>query len=127
MSLFIAKILGPCLLVLSISFIVNRDLCKNVIEEYTTKPAFIFLGGIFALLVGLVLTINHNRWVADWPVIITIYGWGGITKGIWLLVFPDSMRKMGKYFQKNKALATAHLIIVFVFGVILSLFGYFGS
>ncbi len=61
------------------------------------------LGGVWlTLVVGLVVVLNHNVWVRGWPVVITIYGWGGILKGIWMLVFPNSAAKFTQAYSKTR-------------------------
>ena len=124
-SIFIAKILGPCLLIVAFGLIFKRQAYQRIMEDYCKNAALVFFGGLLALLIGLIVVLTHNLWVAGWPVLITIYGWGGIIKGIWLIVFPDTVPKFMQAYQKNKALLTVHSGIVLIFGAALTILGYF--
>ena len=124
-SLFIVKILGPCFLVVALGIMLNRGFFQKVMEDFCKNSALMFFGGMFALVVGLVVVLNHNVWVRGWPVVITIYGWGGILKGIWMLVFPNSAAKFTQAYSKNKTFLLAHSVAILVLGAALTIFGYF--
>jgi hypothetical protein len=124
-TVFIGKILGPCFLIVGIGIMFNRKFYKKVMEDFCKNPALIFFGGLFTIFIGFIIVISHNVWIIGWPVIITIYGWGGIVKGIWLIVFPESILKFMKTYQENEVLLTARPIVIIVLGSILTVFSYF--
>ena len=126
-SVFIARILGPCLLIVGVSMMLNRSFFLKVMEDFCKNAALMFFAGMFPLIFGLVVVLYHNVWVANWRVIITIYGWGGIIKGIWLIVFPNTISKFMQAYQKNSGLLVIHSILAFVFGAALTIFGYFAG
>ena len=123
-SVFIAKILGPCCLIIGVGMLLNREYYEKMMEDFCKNTSMIFLGGMAALLIGLVIVLKHNIWVAGWPVIITIYGWGGIIKGIWLTVFPSSVAGYMNIYQKYKSLIVIHSAFVIGLGIVLSVLGY---
>lgn len=124
---FIAKVLGPCFLAVSLGMMFNKHFYQKVMEDYCKNAALIFFGGITAFVFGVVIVILHNVWVADWRVIITIYGWGGIIKGAWLILFPESVSRFMEAYLKNKNLLTLHSILAFLLSVALVYFGYFAA
>lgn len=87
-SILIAKFLGPVLLVASISMVVNQGLIESIFEDIVKSPALIYMAGVMALLTGIAILIFHNLWVADWRVIVTIFGWLSLFAGIFRMVFP---------------------------------------
>ncbi len=93
------------------------DFCKNA--------ALLFYGGLSALVIGVVIILTHNVWVANWTVIITIIGWAGLIKGIWIIVFPNTVSKFMQAYQKNENLLMVHSIGVLIFGAVLTFFGFF--
>jgi len=123
-SLLLAKILGPYCMVVAIGLILNLKFYQKMIDDFFKNTALIYLGGIMALTIGIVIVLFHNLWVASWPVIITIFGWGGLIKGIWLIVFPNSVGKLTQVYQKKPALLKIHMIIVLIVGLLLTLRGY---
>jgi hypothetical protein len=126
-SIFIAKILGPCLLVAGIGLLFNMEFYRNVMVDYAKNSFLIFFGGIIALIVGILILLFHNVWEMSWPVIITIYGWGGLIKGIWLIVFPKTVPSVTQAYQKSKGLLAVHSIIILIFGGFLTYTAYFAD
>lgn len=82
-------------------------------------------GGIFALVIGLVLILAHNHWVQSWEVIITALGWLALIKGILLLWAPEEMGKMTEKMMKGKGTLVVGGVIALVFGVVLGYFGWY--
>ena len=126
-SVFIARILGPCCLVVAAGIMFNRKFYQRVMEDYSKNAALVLFGGMMALIIGIVVVLVHNVWIPRWPVIITIYGWAAVVKGIWLLVFPNTVSRVMQAYQRNEMLLAAHSILVFVLGIVLSIFGYFAG
>ena len=44
--------------------------------------------GMYTLPTGLVILLAHNVWAWDWPVLVTIAGWGMTIKATIYLLFP---------------------------------------
>jgi hypothetical protein len=123
-SIFLAKILGPYTIIVGLAFLFNLKAYQKVLEDFCKNSALIYLGGVFAFLFGLLIILFHNVWVAGWPVIITIFGWMALIKGVWLIVFPNTVAKFTQAYQKKTALITVSLVIVLVLGIFLVAKGY---
>ena len=126
-SVFIARIFGLCYLVIGVGFVLNRKAFQQVMVDFCKNAALLFFSGLFALAIGAAIILTHNAWVADWTVIITIIGWAGFIKGIWLTVFPGTVPKFMEAYQKNKNLVIVHSIAALAFGVVLTYFGFFAG
>ena len=124
-SVFIAKLLGPCFLIIGLGILFNRKHYNNLMEDFCKNSAMLYFGGITALAIGILIVLSHNVWAADWRVIITIFGWGGIIKGTWLLVFPNTASAFVGLYQKNKVLLLGHSFLVIIIGAWLTAAGYF--
>jgi len=124
-SIFLAKILGPYCIIVGAGVLFNVKSYQKVMEDFCKNSALLYLGGIFALLFGLLILLFHNVWAANWTVIITIFGWGGLIKGAWLIIFPNSLTKLTEAYKKKTALLKVHLLVVIVLGIFLTVKGYF--
>jgi len=124
-AVFIARIFGLCYLILGAGFVFNRKAFQRVMEDFCKNAALLFYGGLLALVIGIVIILTHNVWVANWTVIITIIGWFALIKGIWIIVFPNTVQKFMQAYQRNESLLTVHSIGVFIFGAVLTFFGFF--
>ena len=103
-SILLAKYMGPVMLIAGLSFFVNTKRMQAIFEDFIASPALIFIAGFMALGLGLTFVIFHNLWVADWPVIITLYGWLAFIGGVLRIVFPEVAIKMGKVMIKQNGL-----------------------
>jgi len=50
--------------------------------------------GMYTLPTGLVILLGHNIWAWDWPVVVTIAGWGMTIKATLYLIFPALPNRM---------------------------------
>ncbi len=126
-SIFIAKLIGPFLIIVGIASISNIEHLKSIVREFMAGPAHLFIAGVIALVTGLVLVNTHNVWVSGWPVIITIIGWLALLGGIFRLVFPAFAVSMGKsMIDKTMFLRGAGLVQI-VLGLYLSWQGYLAA
>ncbi|TRZ47736.1 hypothetical protein D4Q80_04865 [bacterium] len=124
-SIFLAKFLGPYCIIVAAGALFNLKTYQKVMEDFFKNSALIYLGGIIALLFGLLIVLFHNVWVASYAVIITILGWLGIIKGTWLIILPNTVAKITESYQKNVVLLVVHLVIILALGVFLTVIGYF--
>ena len=67
---------------------------------------------------GLALVRAHNRWVLDWPVMVTLSGWAALVLGSLRMVFPHAP-------QAEATLGTYVMLAgLCVWGLVLCWFGY---
>ncbi|MBA7509854.1 hypothetical protein ES705_01826 [subsurface metagenome] len=124
-SIFLAKLLGPYCIIVAVGILFNLRTYQKVMGDFCKNSALIYLGGVMALFFGLLIVLFHNVWVANWVVIITIFGWLGFIKGAWLIILPNTVAKLTEAYQKNVALLVVHLVIILALGVFLTVMGYF--
>jgi uncharacterized membrane protein len=126
-SIFIARIFGLCYLILGVSFLLNRKAFQQVIDDFGKNAALVFYSGLFPLIIGIVIILTHNLWVANWTVIVTIIGWLALIKGVWIIVFPNSVSRFMQIYQRNANLLIIHGIGALILGVVLTFFGFFAG
>ena len=126
-SVFIAKIFGLCYLIMGAGFLFNRKAFQQVMEDFCKNAAVVFYGGLLALVIGVVIILTHNVWVTNWTVMITIIGWLALIKGIWIIVFPNTVPKLMQVYKKNKNLLIVNPIVMLILGAVLTFFGFFAG
>jgi hypothetical protein len=128
-SIFLAKLLGAYLVIIGVGILCNMKYYLNMMEDmmggFAKNPIVIYMGAIMSLFFGLLIVLFHNVWVWNWPVIITIFGWMGLIKGIWLIFFPKSVSKMMNVYRDKPNVLRISLCVIIVLGIILSIKGYF--
>ena len=124
-TIIISRILGPMFIIIAIGLLVNIKNYQKMIGDFMSSPALVYIGGVMALIFGLLVVVFHNVWEVNLAVLITIFGWLGIIKGVVLLVFPNAMAKTCKMYQENSTLLTIHAVIVIILGGLISYMGFF--
>ena len=125
-SVFLAKLIGAYMAIVAAGFLINRKIYYLFIENFSKSPALTYMGASFSLIIGLLIVLVHNMWIWRWPVIITIFGWLALIKGIILVIFPGSAVKLTQVYHKREGLLAVNLIIFLLFGILLVIRGYFG-
>jgi predicted lysophospholipase L1 biosynthesis ABC-type transport system permease subunit len=123
-SKYIARLIGPLFLVMGLGMMAEPDTVRALSAEFLSNLSLIYLAGMLALVAGLAIVNAHNRWVADWPVIITILGWLSIIGGVIRLLFPAQVQRLGVGLISNPHGVIVGGIIVLVLGAILSWVAY---
>lgn len=122
-SIFIARILGPASFIVALGLLLNRDFYLKVFDDFINNTAFLYMGGLMALILGLVMIINHNIWEPSWVVIITIYGWLALTKGVLLTVFPKSVKAFTRLYHNNPKVLRLQAYLMLLFGIFIMMKG----
>ncbi|MGB2599251.1 MAG: hypothetical protein WBB86_06695 [Candidatus Omnitrophota bacterium] len=126
-TLFIAKMFGLYIIIMTSIMLLRRGLFQKFMEDFSKNYAVVFLTGIFTLFFGLAIILTHNIWVMNWTVIITIFGWLALIKGIWFLAFPDSLSKFTDFYTEAKVFPVVHAVVGLLFGIYLTYMGFFAG
>ncbi|MGB6914841.1 MAG: hypothetical protein WBE42_19145 [Pseudolabrys sp.] len=95
-SIFLARLIGPVMALVGVGVLANEAAFRKMAQEFLRSPALIFFSGMILLPTGLAIVLSHNVWIADWPVIITLFGWAAVINGAVRVLVPDRATKLGK-------------------------------
>jgi hypothetical protein len=127
-SRYIARLMGPVLLVIGIGMIMGMlsegDAYSSLLKELIGSRAIIYTTGVLALLAGVAVVNAHNLWVPDWRVIVTVLGWLLVVRGAMNLVFPLTVQTLGDRMIASHAGVLAGAAVTIVLGAILCIMGY---
>ena len=87
----IGQVVAWLLLVLGLSYIANTPMWLRVVRDAMAEPARYFFIVILTLVLGLLIIATHNCFVADWPVVVTLFVWILAVKSALFLLFPQVM------------------------------------
>jgi uncharacterized membrane protein HdeD (DUF308 family) len=93
-SLFLAKLVGLYLLILGVLGILRHREMKSLGKELATSKVSLAISGEISLLFGLVIAIDHSIWESSWRVLITIFGYLLILKGIMRIAYPARVQRL---------------------------------
>ncbi len=118
----VARIAAVFCTTVAAGLLLNGDYYKRELEKLLDNFGIIFIDGFLSLAVGCTLIYYHNVWVMDWPLLITLAGWGGLIQGIIAVAFPNLLKHLKPLFQiDNIEKAFAFLLLVMA-----ALFAYLG-
>jgi hypothetical protein len=123
-SVVIAKILGPVLAAFAIGLLLNRALLRPMADEILSSVTLGYMFGVLDLAVGLGIVIYHNLWFWHWSLIITLFGWIAVIRGLLRLFLPRlSLGAEPKFISREWVLTTG-LVLTAAAGITLSYFAY---
>jgi uncharacterized membrane protein len=123
-SIFLARLIGPIALVVGVALFMHADASKAMAQDFLHSTPLIFISGVAAMALGLAIVLSHNVWVADWRVLITIFGWFAAIGGAIRVLLPDTVRSIGQDMIESKVAMMVGGGIWLALGVIFCLFGY---
>ncbi len=85
-SQHIAAVLGPALVVVTLSEAIHLDIWEDV------HPTVVYLNGLLFLIGGLFIATTHNIWVLDWRVLVTLSGWLLVLAGAYRMFAPEGQQ-----------------------------------
>ena len=123
-SVFIARLIGPVMLVIGLAVFANPRGFREMAEEFLASRALMFLSGLLIMPVGLAIVLTHNIWAADGRVMITLFGWLNAIGGAVRLVAPAYVIDAGRAMLKRPYFIPAAAAIWVVAGLLFCLFGF---
>ncbi len=114
LSIVYGKIIGFFFMIVSIAILVQMKKFAQLAEEISQYPTVLYFLGIVDLVVGLILVVSYNVWVANWEILITITGWIILLKGLVRIFAPDMDPKLIKIFKQEKTLKIAAIILLII-------------
>ena len=124
-SLFLARLIGPVMLVVGLAAFANPRGFRDMAEEFMASRALMFLSGLLLMPAGLAIVLTHNVWTADWRVLITLLGWLAAIGGALRLFGPLFVVKAGQAVLNKPYFTSIAAAIWVVLGLLFCFFGYF--
>ena len=125
MTTTLVQIIGPILIAVGIGFLGNPKLHEKIVKEMESSESLTYIAGLFSMLIGLIIVLNHNIWDSFLTCLISFIGWSAIVKGAAFIIAPKILFKMSKPLMQNTALIKFALVVALVAGGYLSYVGYF--
>jgi len=100
-SVFLARLIGPVMLVVGLSVFVHQREFREMSAEFLASRALLFLSGFILMPAGLAIVLMHNVWTPDWRSLITILGWLMTIGGVLHLLAPQFLLQAGQAFLRE--------------------------
>jgi hypothetical protein len=123
-SIFLARLLGPLLLLPGIGLFINPRVFRTMATEVVGSITLIYLFGFIDLAAGLAIVLTHNVWVASWRVLITLIGWLLLIRGAARVLITEAIMGYAAKVIRSKQLYPISGAVLTVLGLVLCYFGY---
>ena len=97
---------------------------KKLFEDFIENASALYLAGMATLVIGYLILAFHNTWTKDLSVIITIFGWLALIKGILILIQPKIMIALSKAMVKKESILKIEAIAIIILGLAFSFLGF---
>lgn len=87
---FIEWFLACALLVVGASLLLRARTWITALSGVASHPFTPLASGLYATIMGLLIVLCHNIWVADMRVLVTLVGWLALGSGVLLLMIPEA-------------------------------------
>ena len=121
-SIFLARALGIYLLIIALSMLFNHKVFFRTFQQWTEQTGVITLTAFISIILGILMVLVHNVWVADWRLVITLLAWLTLVKGVIRLNFPHIVPRTMAYIDQNRAAYFGLSIFCLLLGLFLLIF-----
>ncbi len=120
-SLFLAKVFGLYFVGTGLVAWVRRKDLMAMVEQLIENRPLIFSLSFVGFVIGLLLVVSHNVWIAGWPVVVTILAWLVLIESLVYLLLPfETLGRLMRWFNREAWFTiggvTAVLLGVFLAG-----------
>ena len=123
-SVFLARLIGPVMLVVGIAVFLNQRAFRDMAEEFLASRALLFLSGLLIMPMGVAIVLTHNVWAANWRVLITLIGWLTLIRGAVRILAPEAIMGFAAKVLRKKQMMPVAAAVTGVLGLVLCYFGY---
>jgi hypothetical protein len=122
LSNYLAEVWGISMVVIALVLLVKESYLKRLFISMENEDN-LFFWGFVTFIIGITMVLAHNIWVKDWQVIITIFGWASLLKGLFILFLPKITIFWIKKVENAPFIPYALVVAVFV-GLAITYFGF---
>jgi len=112
MSLFLFKFWGWYCVIFFFVLSFNPKRIRQIIDDLQDQK-FTILISFIAIIIGLINLLLHNVWEANISLLITLFGWAALLKGILLFTFPKLIVKWITLFN-IKFVQVLYILLLFI-------------
>jgi len=117
---FLGKLFGFYLIAVSAAMFAHPQATVDIMKAMIQNPPLLFITGIIGVTAGLAIVLGHNVWSGGaLPVIVTLFGWISLTKGMLLLLLSPTTEFqvfiVGIYYEQHPNAYAAFALLLGVY------------
>jgi hypothetical protein len=116
----IAGLMGPTLIALAATLLINLNSLPALVEPITHDPALVLMSGVLSFVTGLAVVRVHNHWSGDWTILVTTLGWLLLIGGLIRMLFPIWLAGLAADLVNNAGFIVGEAVVLVAIGAYLS-------
>ncbi len=120
MEIILQRVLAPIFLIVGVSHVLHPYRWADFFMRLKQTGQAAFVIAILTMPLGMLIVVGHNRWEWDWPLFLTLAGWGMTVKSAVYLLWPQLtewvIRKGCE--ERSNGFRVAGLLMAFFGGVL---------
>jgi hypothetical protein len=121
-SILLARIISVVYVSAALGAIFSANHYRRLPDDLFSNAGLTYVAGFITVVMGILIVHYHNTWTRNWPVLITVIGWGALLKGVSIIVMPQVVHRVSTALWFERGVA-AFPYVAICLGL---LFGYFG-
>jgi hypothetical protein len=119
LTYFLAQLIGLYCLLIGCALLFRKKMMVEVINDMYRNPSVLFVVGLIATFLGLLVVLNHNYWNSGFlALVVTLVGWAALLKGGVILFVPEMTVSWVRMARLEK-FAYVYAVIVLIVGLYL--------
>ncbi|OGQ34678.1 MAG: hypothetical protein A3F16_03125 [Deltaproteobacteria bacterium RIFCSPHIGHO2_12_FULL_43_9] len=91
-AMHISRIIGPVFFILSLIIMFDKKRVDEAIKSLQEITGLQLIVGMVNLLLGLIIISFYNVWAWNWGLLVTVFAWFAVLRGVLILLFPKVVR-----------------------------------
>lgn len=120
----LAQVWGPMMIAVGLGFFFSKSFYMQVYRDLEKAPFAVIFFGMAAIAGGIFHIHAHNVWDTFPQVLVTLFGWSLLFKGIMCTTFPNAADRWGDWAFSSRFVPSIGWVMI-ILGVYLSWIGYF--
>lgn len=126
MTEFWFRVLGLYFVAAGIGVSLQMDRLGGLVGEIRDNFLLRFIAGLMAFAFGVVILATHDGSAGGFALIITVIGWGGLLKGLFLLAAPGASLAVYDGMVGNRMLMRIWALLIPLIGLVMLWLGFAG-
>ena len=122
-TMFLAQMWGPVMFAVGLGFFLSRTFYRRVYRDLDKSPFTLLVFGMIATAAGIAHVQVHNMWGTGPEILISLFGWSLLIKGLLTLVCPRFAIQSADVALKAKLFPLSGLLAL-ILGAYLCWIGY---
>jgi hypothetical protein len=119
-----ARVLGPFFFITCITAVVRAPGMRALISDFAANALWPWVAGAFVLVGGLIIVALHQFWRGAAAIIVSLFGWLAVLRGVLLIAFPATFVSMANSVMDMGALWRGFCIVFAAIGLYLTYVGW---